>query len=99
MSFCERAVNKKSKEAFTKTRCANTDPALTIGDTIIVASNGHLAICEGRYTALVDNYLRGLVPQGVPCEKALLRLQTKLARAFRLMVSFYQLMCFHPHVR
>ena len=51
------------------------------GDNITVAPNGHLVICEDQYTAVVDNYLRGLSPQGVPYEMARLRLQTELAGA------------------
>ena len=50
-------------------------------DNITVAPNGHLVICEDQYTAFVDNYLRGLSPQGVPYEMARLRLQTELAGA------------------
>ena len=51
------------------------------GDNITVAPNGHLVICEDQYSAVVDNYLRGLSPQGVPYEMARLRLQTELAGA------------------
>ena len=51
------------------------------GDNITVAPNGHLVVCEDQYAVVVDNYLRGLTPQGVPYEMARLRLQTELAGA------------------
>lgn len=51
------------------------------GDNITVAPNGHLVVCEDQYTAVVDNYLRGLTPNGVPYKMARLRLQTELAGA------------------
>ncbi|NCF44217.1 MAG: DUF839 domain-containing protein [Proteobacteria bacterium] len=51
------------------------------GDNLTIAPNGHLIVCEDQYTAQVDNYLRGLTPQGVPYELARLRLQTELAGA------------------
>ncbi len=46
-----------------------------------MAPNGHLIVCEDQYTDIVDNYLRGLTPAGLPYDMARLRLQTELAGA------------------
>jgi len=51
------------------------------GDNITVAPNGHLILCEDQYTDEVDNYLRGLTPNGVAYHIARLRIQTELAGA------------------
>ena len=51
------------------------------GDNLTVAPNGHLIVCEDQYTDIVDNYLRGLTPAGLPYDMARLRLQTELAGA------------------
>ena len=51
------------------------------GDNLTVAPNGHLIVCEDQYTDIVDNYLRGLTPAGLPYDMARLRLQTELAWA------------------
>jgi secreted PhoX family phosphatase len=51
------------------------------GDNLTVAPNGHLIVCEDQYTDVVDNYLRGITPQGNAYPFARLRLQTELAGA------------------
>ena len=51
------------------------------GDNLTVAPNGHLIVCEDQYTAVVDNYLRGITPQGSAYPLARLRTQTELAGA------------------
>ncbi|OCC24122.1 phosphatase [Croceicoccus estronivorus] len=51
------------------------------GDNLTVAPNGHLIVCEDQYTEVVDNYLRGITPQGVAYPLARLRRQTELAGA------------------
>ena len=51
------------------------------GDNVVVAPNGHLIVCEDQYTAVVDNHLRGIAPDGNAYPLARLRLQTELAGA------------------
>ncbi len=51
------------------------------GDNLTVAPNGHLIVCEDQYTAIVDNYLRGIAPDGSAYPLARLRIQTELAGA------------------
>lgn len=49
------------------------------GDNLTVAPNGHLIVCEDQYTAVVDNHLRGIAPEGTPYTLGRLRRQTELA--------------------
>ena len=49
------------------------------GDNLCVAPNGHLIVCEDQYTDVVDNYLRGITPDGRAYGFGRLRLQTELA--------------------
>jgi secreted PhoX family phosphatase len=51
------------------------------GDNLTVAPNGHLIVCEDQYTNVVDNYLRGITPDGRAYPLARLRIQTELAGA------------------
>ncbi len=51
------------------------------GDNLTVAGNGHLIVCEDQYTDVVDNYLRGITPQGQTYPLARLRVQTEPAGA------------------
>ncbi|AZI38219.1 DUF839 domain-containing protein [Caenibius tardaugens NBRC 16725] len=51
------------------------------GDNLTVAPNGHLIVCEDQYTDIVDNYLRGITPEGTAYPLARLRRQTELAGA------------------
>ena len=51
------------------------------GDNLTVAPNGHLVVCEDQYTEKVDNFLRGITPEGHAYPLARLRLQTELAGA------------------
>ena len=51
------------------------------GDNLLVAPNGHLIVCEDQYTRVVDNFLRGVTPEGHAYPLARLRLQTELAGA------------------
>ena len=51
------------------------------GDNLTVAPNGHLIVCEDQYAEVVDNYLRGITPQGMAYPLARLRRQTELAGA------------------
>jgi secreted PhoX family phosphatase len=51
------------------------------GDNLIVAPNGHLVVCEDQYTRNVNNYIRGVTPQGVAYPIARLHRQTELAGA------------------
>lgn len=51
------------------------------GDNLTVAPNGHLIVCEDQYTAVVDNHLRGVTPEGEVYSFAQLHLQTELAGA------------------
>lgn len=60
----------------------STDPQqFNYGDNLTVAPNGHLIVCEDQYTAVVDNHLRGITPQGTPYDLARLHTQTELAGA------------------
>lgn len=49
------------------------------GDNLCVAPNGHLMICEDQYTAMVDNHVRGITPEGRPYDFAKLNMQCELA--------------------
>ncbi|MEO1487823.1 MAG: alkaline phosphatase PhoX [Pseudomonadota bacterium] len=49
------------------------------GDNLCVAPNGHLMVCEDQYTDVVDNYVRGITPEGSAYEFARLNMQTELA--------------------
>ncbi len=51
------------------------------GDNLTVAPNGHLVVCEDQYTEKVDNFLRGIKPEGHAYPLARLRLQTEFAGA------------------
>ena len=49
------------------------------GDNLTVAPSGHLIVCEDQYTAVVDNHIRGITPDGRAYTVALMRAQTELA--------------------
>jgi len=51
------------------------------GDNLTVAPSGHLIVCEDQYTALVDNHIRGITPDGRAYNLARLHAQTELAGA------------------
>lgn len=51
------------------------------GDNLTVAPNGHLIVCEDQYTAVVDNHIRGITPDGRAYNLARLHAQTELAGA------------------
>jgi secreted PhoX family phosphatase len=51
------------------------------GDNITVGPNGHLIVCEDQYTAVVDNHIRGITPDGRAYTIARLRAQTEFAGA------------------
>jgi secreted PhoX family phosphatase len=51
------------------------------GDNLTVTPNGHLIVCEDQYTPIVDNYLRGITPNGDAYALGRLRIQTELAGA------------------
>jgi uncharacterized protein len=51
------------------------------GDNLTVTPFGHLMVCEDQYTAVVNNHLRGVTPQGQAYPFASLHLQTELAGA------------------
>ncbi len=56
------------------------DPAqFDYGDNLTVGPNGHLIVCEDQYTPIVDNYLRGITPDGRAYPFGRLRMQTELA--------------------
>ncbi len=49
------------------------------GDNLTVAPNGHLIVCEDQYTAIQENHIRGITPDGRAYKLALLKAQTELA--------------------
>lgn len=53
----------------------------SFGDNLTIAPDGHLIICEDQYTAVVDNHLRGITPDGQAYAFGRLRLQTEPAGA------------------
>jgi hypothetical protein len=60
----------------------SADPGMfNYGDNLTVAPNGHLIVCEDQYTDIVDNFLRGITPDGALYPLARCRLQTELAGA------------------
>ncbi|MDC8831968.1 alkaline phosphatase PhoX [Alteromonas gilva] len=59
---------------------ANSD-ILNFGDNLTVSPGGHLIICEDQYSAIVDNHLRGVTPDGEVYPFGKLNMQTELAGA------------------
>lgn len=55
--------------------------AYSFGDNLTIAPDGHLIICEDQYSAVVDNHLRGITPDGKAYAFGRLRLQTEPAGA------------------
>jgi secreted PhoX family phosphatase len=53
----------------------------SFGDNLTIAPDGHLIICEDQYSAVVDNHLRGITPDGRAYAFGRLRLQTEPAGA------------------
>ena len=53
--------------------------AMNYGDNIVVTPFDHLLICEDQYTDTVNNYIRGLTPDGQTYPFAKLILQTETA--------------------
>jgi secreted PhoX family phosphatase len=51
------------------------------GDNLTVAPDGHLVVCEDQYTAVVDNHLRGISPDGHAYPIGKLHRQTEFAGA------------------
>lgn len=51
------------------------------GDNLVVQDNGHLIVCEDQYGETVDNYLRGITPEGKAYPFAHLKIQTEPAGA------------------
>jgi uncharacterized protein len=49
-----------------------------LGDNLTVMPNGHLMVCEDQYTAITDNHLRGITPDGKAYAFARSRVQTEL---------------------
>jgi secreted PhoX family phosphatase len=60
---------------------SNSPDQFNYGDNLTVAPNGHLIVCEDQYTAVVENRLRGITPDGVAYPLALARVQTEWAGA------------------
>ncbi|WAT17614.1 DUF839 domain-containing protein [Aurantiacibacter sp. MUD11] len=58
-----------------------SEAEFSYGDNLCIAPFGDLIVCEDQYGALVDNYLRGITPQGEAYPFARLRLQTEPAGA------------------
>lgn len=54
---------------------------LSFCDNLTVAPNGHLIVCEDRYTEAAVNHVQGLAPDGTPYPLARLRLGTEWAGA------------------
>ena len=51
------------------------------GDNLTIGPNGHLFVCEDQGGDVVDNYIRGIRPDGTAYPFARLRMQTELAGA------------------
>ncbi|MGB3712592.1 MAG: alkaline phosphatase PhoX [Erythrobacter sp.] len=58
---------------------SESEEQFNYGDNLTVGPNGHLIVCEDQYTEIVDNYLRGITPDGRPYPFGRLRMQTELA--------------------
>ncbi|MGB7419586.1 MAG: alkaline phosphatase PhoX [Erythrobacter sp.] len=58
---------------------SESEEQFNYGDNLTVGPNGHLIVCEDQYTDVVDNYLRGVTPDGNPYAFGRLRMQTELA--------------------
>ncbi|NVK25455.1 MAG: DUF839 domain-containing protein [Gammaproteobacteria bacterium] len=60
----------------------STDASLyNFGDNLTVMPNGHLMVCEDQYLPQVDNYLRGVTPDGKVYPFAQVKIQTEPAGA------------------
>jgi secreted PhoX family phosphatase len=60
----------------------SADPStLNYADNLVVAPTGHLVLCEDQGSAIVDNHLRGVTPDGAVYPLARLHEQTELAGA------------------
>ncbi len=53
----------------------------SFGDNITISPSGHLVVCEDSYDDVVQNYLRGITPQGAAYPLARLNIQTEPAGA------------------
>ena len=53
----------------------------SFGDNLTIAPDGHLIVCEDKYTPIVANHLRGITPDGRPYPFAYLRMRTEPAGA------------------
>lgn len=51
----------------------------SLGDNLTVAPNGDLIVCEDQYLDVVDNYIRGVTPQGHVYALGHIRIQTEPA--------------------
>ena len=60
---------------------SESEDQFNYGDNLCVAPNGHLVVCEDQYSAVVDNYLRGIDPAGRAYPLGRLRTQTETAGA------------------
>ncbi|MDN3646394.1 DUF839 domain-containing protein [Pontixanthobacter aestiaquae] len=60
---------------------SESEEQFNYGDNLTVQSNGHLIVCEDQYGETVDNYLRGVTPEGNAYPFARLRIQTEPAGA------------------
>jgi uncharacterized repeat protein (TIGR03803 family) len=66
-----------------------------LGDNLTVMPNGHLMVCEDQYTAITNNHLRGITPDGKAYAFARARVQTEFAGACfspdgsTMFVNFY----------
>ncbi|MEP0176722.1 MAG: alkaline phosphatase PhoX [Paraglaciecola sp.] len=60
---------------------SHSKATFNFGDNIALAPNGHLMVCEDQYSAIVDNHLRGVTPEGEVYDFAKVRWQTEPAGA------------------
>ncbi len=58
---------------------SESEAQFNYGDNLTVAPSGHLFVCEDQYTAVVDNHIRGISPEGRAYDFARLHAQTELA--------------------
>jgi secreted PhoX family phosphatase len=58
---------------------SDSEASFNYGDNIIVASNGHLLVCEDQYSDVVNNKLKGIVATGEIYDFAKVRWQTEPA--------------------
>lgn len=81
-SIYEGKTDEASKPGRIQLFLESTDKSLyNFGDNLTVTPQGHLLVCEDQYGSDINNYMRGVSPQGKVYPFAHLKLRTETAGA------------------